>query len=173
MSIAPQVSPAMEIAFAGFAAAIVEPPEACKLGILYNKFLDGIERESRSWRERFNTERTDDKSTKKKREKPRCRKLRSGKKVRQSIVIIAYPRSTICSSHKTMTTSRQIRSPFRKIARSGWQACKTKIASRRLQQIVPSGVMHSAAQFRPRICSQPPAERKRRGCSCGYSGGLR
>src|SRR5713101_9766383 len=53
MSIAPQVSPAMEIAFAGFAAAIVEPPEACKLRILYNKFLDGIERESRSWRERL------------------------------------------------------------------------------------------------------------------------
>ena len=59
MSIAPQVSPAMEIAFAGFAAAIVEPPEACKLRILYNKFLDGIERESRSWRERFNAERTE------------------------------------------------------------------------------------------------------------------
>src|SRR5712672_681527 len=40
------------------AAAIEEPREARKLGILYNKFLDGIERESRSWRERFNTERT-------------------------------------------------------------------------------------------------------------------
>jgi len=59
MSSAPQASPAMEIAFAGFAAAIVEPPEARKLGILYNKFLDGIERESRSWRERFKTERTE------------------------------------------------------------------------------------------------------------------
>ena len=80
MSIAPQVSPAMEIAIAGFAAAIVEPPEGCKLGIPYNKFLDGIERESRSWKERFNTERTerlrgDDKSTKNEERKAKVQEI--------------------------------------------------------------------------------------------------